>query len=858
MIARRLLMFRLARRYISRRLLQSVLFVIGVAVGVAVGVAIDLANSSAKQAFTLSARSISGRATHQIVGGPGGLPTALYTRLRIDLGLRASAPVVEAYVSAEELDNQPLRLLGVDAFAEAPFRNYLTTSRIEGQNQAAFDALSLFLTQPGAVLLSATLADRYGIQPGDSLTLGVNAGQVGVQVAGLLHPTDSLSAQALDTLLLADIATAQEVLGRPGVLSRIDLMLPPDYDTTALTALLPPGAILTTPGTRDSALSQMTAAFELNLRALSLLALVVGAFLIYNTVTFSVVQRRPVIGIMRSLGTTRRQIFTMILGEAILLGAIGTILGLALGIILGRAVVGLIARTISDLYFSVTVQRVTIEPATLLTGTIIGLTASVIAALIPSYEATRTPPAGTMLRSETEGHSQRITPYMTAGALILILLGLAVLNLPTGSVVAGFAALFLIVVGSALLTPLALIAAMRLITPLMARLFGVVGRIAPRDVIRSLSRTAIAVAALTIAVSVIVGVGIMIASFRLTVTDWLNTTLGADIFVSPHTIGGTRAVADLDPALIGQLAAVEGVTRVSTVRNVTVVAPDYPDLPPANLSAITHDISQRRFAWNLAPEGNWWPLLVDGAVIVTEPFAYRRGITPERNTITLLTDRGPQTFTVVGVYYDYTTDQGTITMYDGVYRRYFDDLFISSLGLDVAPGVDPQAVIDTLRTETLAGQNLIVRSNRGLRDSALEVFERTFAITTALQLLATLVAFIGILSALMSLQLEHAREYAVLRANGLTPRQLWQLTLTQTGLMGGTAGLLAAPIGLALAIVLIEVINVRSFGWSMQIAFVPGEFAGAFAVALAAALLAGVYPAWRLSRLPVAEGLRME
>jgi len=399
---------------------------------------------------------------------------------------------------------------------------------------------------------------------------------------------------------------------------------------------------------------------------------------------------------------------------------------------------------------------------------------------------------------------------------------------------------------------------MRLITPLTARLFGVVGRIAPRDVIRSLSRTAIAVAALTIAVSVIVGVGIMIASFRLTVTDWLNTTLGADIFVSPQTIGGTRPTADLDPALAGRLAAVDGVARVSTVRNVTVIAPDYPDLPPANLSAVTHDISQRRFTWNLAPDGDWWPLLVDGALIVTEPFAYRRGITPEHNTITLLTDRGPQTFSIIGVYYDYTTDQGTITMYDAVYRRYFDDPFVSSLSLDVAPGVDPQAVIDTLRSETLAGQTLIVRSNRGLRDSALEVFERTFAITSALQLLATLVAFIGIMSALMSLQLEHAREYAVMRANGLTPRQLWQLTLTQTGLMGGTAGLLAAPIGLALAIVLIEVINVRSFGWSMQIAFVPGEFAGAFAVALAAALLGGIYPAWRLSRMPVAEGLRME
>jgi putative ABC transport system permease protein len=197
----------------------------------------------------------------------------------------------------------------------------------------------------------------------------------------------------------------------------------------------------------------MTDAFELNLRALSLLALVVGTFLIYNTVTFSVIQRRPVIGILRSLGATRRQVFGLILGEAVVLGALGTLLGLALGIILGRAVVGLIARTISDLYFSVTVEGISVAPGTLLTGAAIGMAASLIAALIPSYEATHTPPAGTMRRSEVEQRARRITPYMTAAAVLLNLLGVIALGLPTRSVLVGFAGLFLIVVGCALFTP---------------------------------------------------------------------------------------------------------------------------------------------------------------------------------------------------------------------------------------------------------------------------------------------------------------------------------------------------------------------------------------------------------------------
>lgn len=851
-----IVLFRLARRYIARRFLQSLLFVIGVALGVAMVIAIDLANGSASRAFNLSAESITGRATHQITGGPTGLPTDVYTALRIDLGLRDAAPVVSEYVRGVDLGDQPLRLLGVEPFAEPPFRDYLSEIEVAGENQNAFEALNAFIAEPNTILMSQPLAERFGIQTGDTITLRPGDARVEVRVVGVLKPADRVSGQALDDLLLTDIASAQEIIGRPGYITRIDLILPEGYDTAQIEALLPPGVMLST--AQEATLAQMTAAFELNLQALSLLALTVGVFLIYNTVTFSVVQRRPVIGTLRALGATRRQIFALILGEAFLLGLVGTVFGLGLGIIFGRGAVGLVSQTISDLYYTVNVQSITVTPFTLVKGALIGLFASAAAALIPSIDATRTPPAGTLRRSDVEQNTLRLIPLLTIAALALNGLGYVLLQIPTQNILVAFTALFAIVLGGALFTPIVLLALMRLATPLTDAIFGVLGRMAPRAVVRSISRTSVAVAALTVAVSVIVGVSVMIGSFRSTVADWLDTTLGADIYISPPLLTANRSTVDVDPAILEELAVLPGVERLEFVRSVEVTAPDYPDLPPVNLNAGSGEVSarDRRFAWLNVPD--FWEALRAGQIMVSEPFAFRRGITPENNHLRLLTDEGAQTFTIMGVYYDYSTDQGSVVMDYNVYRQYYDDPFISSAALFIAEGTDVQAVIDQLQTETLVGTDLNAQANGELRAGVFEVFERAFSITGALQLLATVVAFIGILSALMALQLEHTREYGVMRATGMTPRQLRDFTLIQTGLMGATAGLLALPIGLALALVLIYVINVRSFGWTLALDLQPGPFAQAFAVAVIAALLAGFYPAWRLTKLVTARALRSE
>jgi len=863
-------LLRTSVRYLLRHPWQIGLCVLGVALGVAVVVAIDLANASARRAFALSTESVAGRATHQVLGGPAGLDEALYRAVRVGLGLRESAPVVEGYVRAPALDDRTMQLLGVDPFAEAPFRSYLSGPGGELTDPAAGLDLSALLVEPATVLMAEEAAGAAGVAPGDTLELRVGARVIRVRVAGLLQPGDDLSRRALESVLIADIATAQELLGQVGRLSRIDLILPDAAAAERVSAALPAGAQLVAASARSSALDQMTRAFELNLSALSLLALIVGMFLIYNTITFSVVQRRGLIGTLRCVGVTRGQIAAMVLGEAAAISVVGSLLGVGLGLLLGRGLVGLVTQTINDLYFVVTVRGLSVDPLVLLKGLALGIAATLSSAAVPAFEATLTPPRTVLRRSSVEERVRAAVPRLAMAGAALLVFGLALLLVPSrpeaqgmGGLVLAFAALFAIVIGAALLTPLLTVALMALLRPLLGRTFGLLGRMAARDVVAALSRTAVAVAALMVAISVTIGVGIMVGSFRQTVVSWLDQTLVADVYVSAPSNVGNRIDTTVDPALVRRLSDVPGVARATVFRNVSVETP----AGPTTMVAVDGDTANGRRALRFSQGGDdaTWAAWEAGAVLISEPLAFRTGLGPG-DSLTLRTDRGPQTFPVAGVYYDYTSDRGVIRIPYRTYRQFWDDPAISSFALYAAPGVDVDDLVARLRAaagmadggEAGAEPLLVIGSNRALRAGTLAVFDRTFAITAVLQLLATVVAFIGVLSALMALQLERARELGVLRANGLTPGQLWGVVLGQTSLMGLTAGLLAAPLGLALALVLVYVINRRSFGWTLDLALDPALFVQAMLVALVAAVLAGLYPAIRMSRSSPALALREE
>jgi len=852
-------LWKVAWRYVTRHAWQTVLMILGIALGVAVVVAVDLANVSASRAFELSVDAVVGRATHHVVGGPQGLDETIYAELRQAGVVQAAAPIVTAHATSPALDGRPIQLLGVDPFAEAPFRSYFATGAT-----ASVPELTTFLTEPGAVLIGASLAERYQLERGATLQLGVAGRQREVFIAGLLEPTDDLSRRALEGLMLADIATAQELTNRVGRVDRIDLILTESSDSRlgeieALVSRATGGAgdVRIQPvETRTGATEQMTAAFQLNLTALSLLALVVGMFLIYNTMTFSVVQRRPLFGVLRSLGVTRREVFGLVLGEALIIGSVSAALGLALGALMGQSAVQMVTRTINDLYFVLTVRNIDVPLISLLKGGLLGVGATLAAAAPPAREAATVPPRAALSRSGLEDKAERAAAVAAAAGLALILLGVLTLVIPTNSLIVSFGSTFLVVLGFALLTPLVTKTLMQAIKPHLQRALGVLGRMAPRDVSKSLSRTAIAVAALMVAMSVTIGISLMITSFRQTVVVWLSDALQGDIVVSGPSVSGLQDVTPVDPKAASIVARHPDVARVDLLRSTTVESPVGPvDVEAGNSPDYGDGLRYR--AADASPRETWDTVLDQQALIVSEPLANRLDLTLN-DALSLYTDEGLRSFPIAGIYYDYASTRGTAIMSLSSYRESWNDDTVTALVVQLRPDVDLDRTARALEEDLAPVQGLLARPNQAIRQAALAIFDRTFAITSALQALATIVAFIGVLSALLALQLEKQREFGILRAIGLTVRELRGLILLETGLMGTVAGLLSMPAGLALAVILIYVINRRSFGWTLQMVVTSAPFVEAVVVSLIASLLAGVYPALRMGKMAPSEALRYE
>jgi putative ABC transport system permease protein len=448
-------------------------------------------------------------------------------------------------------------------------------------------------------------------------------------------------------------------------------------------------------------------------------------------------------------------------------------------------------------------------------------------------------------------------PRLVLAGLALLATGGLVLGLSRG-LVAGFTGLFTLILGCALLTPGAMILLVRLNQRLSQRLsarFGFLPRMATRDVARHLSRTGVAVAALMVAFATTVSVGVMVDSFRGGVALWINDLVNADIYMAPIALETGAGMPDLRPEVIAAARAVPGVAALSTYRYVDIRVQNR----PAQLLAVELAPQAKRGYHLIAgnPDAVWSAFEAEGAVIISEPLAYRYRL-GVGDRLVLDTDRGPQAFPIAGVFLDYGSEHGRILLHRHTYDAHWNDRVVNSSAIYVDPGVDPNVVRQRLEPKVGRLQTLVLRSNRHIQEHTLAVFDRTFTITRVLRLLAIVVAFVGVLSALMALQLERAREFAILRAIGMTPAEIVRLVSLETGFMGLAAGLLAIPVGLLLAAVLIFVINRRAFGWTLPYQVDPWILVQAVVLALVAALLAGLYPSWRMARSRPADALRTE
>lgn len=819
------------RRGLWRHPVQLLLAVIGIAVGVAVVVAVDLANHSARQAMSQAIERVAGRATHQIVAGPGGLDEDLYRELRVDVGLRRVAPVVEGGATLPEYDDRPLTLLGLDPFAEGPFRDY-----VAGGAGAGAD-LTRLLVSPKAVALPKETARDLGLERGDELAVRTAAGRRTLSIARLVASGE----RDLSGLAFSDIAAVQEWLGHVGELSRIDLILEPDQ-VAKVADRLPEGAALIPASSRSNALSQMSEAFHINLTALSLLALLVGLFLVFNTMSFLVVQRRRMLGILRTLGVTRAGVVAQVLADALLLGVLGTALGLPLGILLGSGVTELVLATIDNLYFEA-VGGLRLDALALLKGALLGVFGTLLAALPAAREAAGVAPRASLDRADLERRAHRGVKGLALVGVGAAVLGAVVLTV-SGGLIAGFAGIFVLMIAFAAVVPLMVVVA----AGALGRLPGAPlwWRLCLRGAGAAISRTGIAVAALTVAVAAVIGVSVMIDSFRASVSDWLERTLQADYYVG--------APSPMPSAVADRLAAVEAVDYVSRSR--------YARIPSAGGFASVRGLALPRGGWSRFEliagerEAAREAFAAGDGVLVSEPYARQRGVgLSDRVTLPV---EGAEALEVVGIFRDYASVQGIVVMPLPRYRALFGDDRLTGVGVQLRPGRDGPAVRERLRAALDGVPGARLRDNELIRERSLAVFDQTFRVTAVLRLLAAFVAVVGVLGALMALQLDRAREYATYRALGLTRAQLGAMTAGESGVLGALAGLAAMPLGVLLAALLVFVINRRAFGWTMAFDVGAGPLLEGLVLAVGAALVAAVYPAWSIARQSPAAGLKEE
>ena len=592
----------------------------------------------------------------------------------------------------------------------------------------------------------------------------------------------------------------------------------------------------------------MTAAFMTNLTAMSLLALLVGVFLIYNSVGFTVVQRRGMLGLMRAVGLTRRQTAGLILVESVALGIVGVLLGVALGIALGERLLVLIAQSINDLYFRVAVTDVDVSALSLAKAAAAGLGATIVAALAPAVEAARTAPSLSMRRSVAETRARRVAPRLAAAGVMIALLATLALSVSGKSLVLGFVALFLIVLGLAVAIPWVVRYAAAGLARVAAAVGGVTARLSVDGIRASLSRTGVAIVALAVAVSATIGVSVMVDSFRSAVESWLGGTLQSDLYVG--VAGGA-----MDPGLIQAIAALDGVTEISTSRRVWVLG----DVEQTRVVAL--QMASKSYAGTELIAGDpdaAWPAFEDGgAVLVSTPYAYRYDVTTG-DRVALITESGLREFPIVGVYRSYDANQGAVLMSRRTYNAHWQDRSVDSLGVYVDAGSQPAAVAERIRDASAGRQAVRIASRDTLTATSLRIFDRTFIITDVLYWLAVGVAVVGILGSMLALQLERARELGMLRALGVTPVQLGAHVMGQTAVIGLLSGIAAMPLGLVMAKLLIDVINRRSFGWEMSMQVDPAILASSLALAIVAALCAGAYPAYRAARAIPALAVREE
>jgi len=850
---------------------RTALTMTGVALGVLASVAITAANVEVLRGFEQAVMTVAGSATLEVSAHDLGLDETVLQVIRKTPGVVKASPLIEEALMFREGPHGPesVQVYGVDLLAETEQLGF----RLE--RGAGEDALNDLLKRD-SVYVGRQLGADWNLGRGSTLEARAGSRLMRVRVTGVVEGTDRPGSY-WNRVVIMDVAAAQVAFGMIGRLDRIEIVTAPDRTadevSAALRAVLPPFVVVERPAQRTAQVEHMVGAFQLNLAVLSWVGLLVGMFLVYNTMSFSVAQRRREIGIYRALGMTERRVAVLFLLEAAVFGFIGGGLGAVGGLWLARGLVMLVSRTISDLYVPLTSNGAFagFDAQTLVfvaQGILVGVVVSMAGAIGPSMDAGRTMVTKALAPGDYEQTETIRSGRYVRWSLVLMVTGiLFALGPPIkGLPILGYAATLCLLGAFACLSPVCIAAwrwAMQR-TVQSPALSGNLKRMAADHVARHPGRNAVTVSALLVGLAIMIGVVVMVRSFRDTVEAWVDQTVMADLIIAPpawlHGKQAGHASRTLPSSWLPALTAIEGVAAVDTYRDVQV---DVGSQPTALVSRDLRLHAERgRY---LMVNDNWASVLrraaETGGVVVSEVLANRLGL--ERGgTVTITTPAGPYTAPIEGVFYDYATDGGKMVMERTLYRRLWNDDRITVFALYLSPGADESRVKRLIgealnRQESSLAPPLMI-SNGELRREILNIFDRTFVLTYVLEAIAVFVAVLGIVNTLVTAVLERRRELATLRAIGASRDQVVRLVQWEAIYLGLIGALLGVAAGLALAWVLIAVINKQSFGWTIRMTVPVEVLVQAVVLAIGAAWMAGYLPARWAARQPVGESLREE
>ena len=818
--------------------LLPLLNILGIAIGVAVFLSIQMANRGALASFQNAVGLVAGRANLEIRGD---LPEGLFPRVAKTRGVSSATPLVEGIATLPDMPGDYLRILGVDPFTGSSLRVF----ELIDPTGAPLD-LERWLREPNVIALPASRS-----LPPEFRVLA--AGRSLMLQHGFDLKTDDAAVASDPRIAAMDIGWAQQLLDLGGRLTSIQILvedpLALDSVIAALREIAPPDAMIGSPARRGTETELMLAAFQLNLTALSLVSMVVGVYLIYNSLSAAVVRRRHEIGILRANGATKFEVMALFIGEGLTCGFLGTLLGLAMAGPLAALLAAPVSQTVSSLYALVTIERPVLTSGQVLLAFAVGLGASFIAALRPAAEAASCDPA-LVLRPGSQGDSfsQESRHWGTYGLLCIILsIGLSWGALNGGGKFLGFASVAFLTAGFSLLVP----AVVKFFVHIVHGP-GWMVRLAAQHLGRSLHRNAVTIAALAVAVAMTVSVSVMIHSFRGSVTFWLSNTLVADLFIAPaaNEITGLQSFL---PA-----AAVEWVRRDPRLKELAT----FREMPVpwgekiANLAISDGSARGTLDFVDRSPNADT-EFYLPGRVAVSESFANRYG-TKTGDVLDLSSPKGPAAFQVVGIVKDFTRDSGLVMIARQNFRQFWSDERLHSLSVSLQDPTTAAVFAEDFRLAFGREGEFATYTNSDLRRRVMEIFDQTFAVTSVLRAIAVVVAIAGVLLSLTTLVVEREREIGILRSQGASCGQVRGLILSEAAMIGLLSAVVGLLCGASMAVVLTWVINKAFFGWTIELRYPLGILLSTPLWIIPAAVFAAWLPARRASLIPPARALRFE